>query len=387
MINRFAHFFYLISFCSIVLAQCFLLNINISAEIGIRPQSVNGQKSNSYFQFSVENGKAIENGVELINSGDEEIKVEVKAKDAEITSDGNFSVLSASLANTKAGKWIKLDKEEIDIPAKSSVVVPFKITVPDDAKNGEYNAGMTVQQLGSSGDKKSGNVTIKTRNAVQMYITVGKDLSLNGVAERLNIIDPKDEDYQLQRKIRSNIGRDNFTVYYRAQNLGNINGILKSDYTITFPDGKTVKNTIQQEVYTNTPGKLYFFNSAGESYKVGVTKVVLNYELFPLTVKNEFKNSNVRGTLEDTLELSQEDFDKFGLAKVRLEEPKSTTENTGTVSKEQKYKVEKKEDYTKLIYIVIGLLGLILIVQLVMLFKKNKKKNQPSEIYTDNTNS
>jgi hypothetical protein len=351
----------------------------VLADIGIEPKDKNSLTSNenNWLVYKTDKGSVIEDAVVLTNNSNEDVIVEIKGRDAEITSDGKYTILSSTLVNASTGQWIQFATENFTIPSSSSITVPFKIVVPQDAPSAEYGAGISVQQLGTRGEEKSGNVTIKTRNALRLYITVGKELSLDGAVNTLNIIDPKDEDFELQKKKRSNIGRDNFSSFYKAQNIGNINSLLSGEYKITFPSGKEVTKSIKQELFTNTPAKEFYLDGAGEAYQAGTTKISLSYTLTPLNPQEGLNNKNVSGTLEDSVTLTQEEIDAFGLAKTKTEVAVGSKENAGIVSEQPVAPEvkEEKEDKNILLYVGIGLLSVVLLLQIINMILDRRKKD------------
>ena len=358
-----------------LLTFLFALTLPLHASVNILPVGTNPNDPNDkgWFLRAVEAGESFEDAVVLTNSSNEDLLVELKGRDAEITSEGAFTVISSQLQNQKAGRWIEFQAEEYTVPAASSITVPFTVSVPPDTPSGEYGAGLAVQRLGSGGDRQAGNVTIKTRSAVRMYVTVGKDLTLIGDVKNLNIIDPEDENFALERRKRSTLGRENLIVQFLAQNTGNVYGSLRGDYEVRFPSGEIYTGELNRDLATNVPAKDFYIDTK-LPYEVGTTTATLNYEITPLNA-SEVAGENLTGTLTDEVTLTQEQIDSFAPARSRIEvfDAPADSGSIAPAPAVTQEEPEEKQDYTQiLITVAVVLLAAILVLQIVNLVRKKK---------------
>lgn len=356
------------------------VTIPTEASVGILPQGtdIRNEEDKGWFIYKVAPGAIREDKVVLTNNSNEEIVVDLKGRDSEITSDGAFTVISNELQNKAAGRWIRLDAEKYSIPPAQSIEVPFTIQVPLDAAPGEYGAGLAVQQIGDESGSKTGNVLIKTRNAVRMYIAVEGDLSLDGNVGSLNIIDPKDENFAIEKSKRSSLGRDNMIVQFQAQNTGNIFGVLNASYTVNFSDGEELTGTLKRDLTPGIPIKDYYIETR-KPYLAGETKVSFEYTIEPLNVTEGFNASSLSGNLEDVLNLTQEEVDAFAPARSPIEV--SSTSNSGTKGAvteeptpdkvEEDNGIERKLLITAIVFLVI-----ILLLQIVNFARPNNNSKK-----------
>ncbi len=355
-------------------------SLHVDASVGILPQgtNINDKNDRGWFVYQVAPGSITEDVVVLTNNSNSETVVELKGRDSEITSDGAFTVVSNSLENKSAGGWIRLDAEKYSIPAAQSIEVPFKIQVPQDASAGEYGAGLAVQEIGDEAGVQSGNVTIKTRNAVRMYIAVEGDLSLDSNVGSLNIIDPEDENFAIEKSKRSTLGRDNMVMQFQAQNTGNIFGVLSADYTIVFPGGEELKGTLKRDLAPGIPIKDYYIETQ-KPYNEGETKITFSYSVKPLNVLEGFAQGNLEGSLEDSLTLTQDQIDAFAPARNPLVvSPNNTSSTKGAISEEPEVKSDDdtENETRKLMITAIVFLVIILILQIANFFRSGKSSTK-----------
>jgi hypothetical protein len=353
-----------------------IVSISTNASVNIIPKTSDPKNQNDkgWILHTLKPGGSAEDAVVLSNPSNEDITVEVKGRDVEITQEGSYTVISNKLENQQAGKWIVFDSETYAIPAAKSITVPFKIQIPTDAKSGEYGAGIAVLQLGDKNGDKSGNVTIKTRSASRVFITVEGDLKLDGKAEKLNIIDPKDENFLLETKKRSSLGKDNLIFQFLAQNTGNVYATLEGSYTVDFPDGEKFTGTLKQDIATNTPIKEFYIETK-KPYKAGTTKVTLDYVIVPLNIKSLLSNAP-KSTLTDSLTLTQEEVDKFAPARSKLIITKDDSKSGGKISEPVKALVEKSKPNKISEYLVYIIIGLLFVIVLLLGLNLKKKKHQ-----------
>jgi hypothetical protein len=363
----------------------FTINILATASIafsapafaaGLEPFNADKTNPDSLrFVFNLKPGESVDDAARVTNNTNQATNVEVLGRDGEITSDGQLTVVSNSLENQKAGKWVQLDQTKYSVPANGNIKVPFKVSIPQETKSGEYYAGLSVIELGDTNDSTSGNVTVKTRLAVKMFITVKGELSAKTDVKSLNIIDPKDTDYNVERAKYGKIGKDNMFIRYDAENTGNLFLKLNSKYKITTPDGVTKEFVKDQDIAPETGSKKYYLES-GIPFQVGKTKVEVAYEAKPTnSIKDgsNLKSENISGVLKDEIDITQADLDNFAQSRAtQIQANNSAAAKTEV----QQVKITEESPTTKLFLgAIIALLLGIIILQLYTFIKKNKRKD------------
>lgn len=345
---------------------------------GLEPYNADRQNPDSLrFVFNLKAGETIEDAARVTNNTNQPVNVEVLGRDGEITSDGQLTVVSNSLENQQAGKWIQLDQTKYTIKANENIKVPFKVTVPEGTKSGEYYSGLSVIELGDANTTSSGNVTVKTRLAVKVFITVQGELKANTDVKNLNIIDPKDSDYNIERAKYGKIGRENMFIRYEAENTGNIFLKLNAKYKITLPDGQIKEFTKDQDLAPGVGSKKFYLET-GVPFQVGKTKVELAYEAKPTNkVKdpNSLSTENIKGTLTDELELSQADYDNFVASRATQIQ---TASKNNTKNEPIEVKVVQESSLNQILVGLVAALSVAIVaILLFMVFKKkNTKKDE-----------
>jgi hypothetical protein len=331
------------------------------------------------FVFNLKAGESIDDAARVTNNTNQPVNVEVLGRDGEITSDGQLTVTSNSLENQKSGKWIQLDQTKYTVAASSNIKVPFKVSVPQGTQSGEYYAGLSVIELGDTNDTTSGNVTVKTRLAVKVFITVQGDLTAKTNVKTLNIIDPKDTDYNIERAKYGKIGKDDMFVNYEAENTGNIFLKLNTKYKITSPNGSVKEFSNDQDISPNNGSKKYYLET-GIPFQVGKTKVEMSYDAKPTNLVksgSNLKSETVSGTLVDEIDISQADLDNFAQSRAAQIQ---TNAQPAAKAEPVEVKITQESPINKLFLgtIIVLLMGII-IIQLYTFVKKNKntdtKKN------------
>jgi hypothetical protein len=338
-----------------------------------RFDAVKDNPDSQRFVYTLNAGETKEDNARISNDSNNEEKVEVMSRDGEITSDGALAIISNSLQNTQAGKWIQLDQKDYTIPAKNNVKVPFKISVPAGTPSGEYYAGLSVMEVGSGGTAQGGgNVAVKTRVAVKVFILVKGSLEANTKVDSLNIIDPKDSDFNVERAKWGKLGKDNMYLSYKAENTGNIFLRLVSKYKITLPDGSVSEGETSQDLPPKTGARKFYIDTDKKPYKAGTTKVELKYEAKPVNkIEGDVKNGTLSGTLNDELNMSQDEVDKFAQSRAAVNQEAEDVQKNGPRSPI----IVRETSQNTLAYILGGVVIVLLLGIIAMQIMNSRKKN------------
>ena len=111
----------------------------------------------------------------------------VYASDAFNTAVGGFDLLAAADKPKDVGTWVHLAEPTVRIPARSSVIVPFTVTVPQNATPG-FHVGGIVASSSSSGTGADGSrVQVDRRVGVRIYLQVTGPLRPSLQVENLSV--------------------------------------------------------------------------------------------------------------------------------------------------------------------------------------------------------
>jgi LysM repeat protein len=196
----------------------------VSAEtgsIGIIPAfpKEGNLRSRSIFIHTLKGGEVVEDGVRVYNYTKEARTVKVDAVDQIAASDGSFSCKQNSEKKTEVGQWISLETKQVTIPAQSSELVNFTITVPSGTGPGEHGACITAQDTKNMGSKSGSGVILGFRNAIRVAITVPGNIVKKLTITKLQI-DRNDKGNYTVSPISHNSGNVSLDVTSRVQLRG-----------------------------------------------------------------------------------------------------------------------------------------------------------------------
>ena len=283
------------------------------AEVAISPYNADkvNPKEKNWYIFQAEAGSVVANSILIQNTGETNSEVSISGKDAQILENGNLTIIPDNQENKSAGNWIELDVSKVAIESKKSSQVGFKINIPKDTQDGEYASGIGVSEV----VKTSPQNNIIKRQGLRIYTAVGKNFDLNIQAEKLNILDPSDPNYQQIREQKSYFGRNNLLLEFEAENKGNVFGLMQGKYSLVKPDGSVFENNFELEIAPRE-GKRKYYLITNQEYSVGTTKVILDYKTTPENIPaDKVKNLNPKSAYGDSLTLSQNQWDNFETSK------------------------------------------------------------------------
>ena len=136
---------------------------------GIRPTSAfeDRPESFSYFSYVLEPGSVIEDEALVINSGSVPITLDFYAADGITAQNGGTAFTNKGNLSTGGNKgvseWLSFSIIEVSLDPGEEVLVPFTLTVPQDASPGQHIAGLVVEappSISGSGSAEEGEAQI-----------------------------------------------------------------------------------------------------------------------------------------------------------------------------------------------------------------------------------
>ena len=150
------------------------------ASFGIRPTEAFEDRPESFAYFSrvSEPGDVVTDEALVTNDGSEPITLKLYAVDAVTAVNGGTTFAKQGQEVTGVARWLSLSITQVSLAAGEERVVPFTITIPEDAAPGEHVAGLVLETLpseaaaaGSSGEAQF-NVQVIRRVGVAVLIEV-----------------------------------------------------------------------------------------------------------------------------------------------------------------------------------------------------------------------
>lgn len=146
--------------------------------------------SNSYFIYNLDKNETKDDGIRTINNTGKKVLVKLYPVDAVVTKQGAFAPLAETDIRKDIGAWVKLDALEITLEPDEERIVPFTITIPENADVGDHLGAIIVEKSILPTVEGTG-VVIKTRVGIRIYETVPgeiiKALKISNVVWKIGI--------------------------------------------------------------------------------------------------------------------------------------------------------------------------------------------------------
>ncbi len=179
----------------------------------VRPTPTDDADHRPNFQYEMEAGSMVRDSFRVRNYGTGELTLAVYASDAIVTEEGSLDLLPASEAPTDVGTWIRLEVDELSIPAGKYVDVPFSMAVPAKAESGDHSGGIVTSLVTRSPGNSDKPVILDRRLGSRLQVRVSGDLDPSLKIEKLDVG---------YHGTANPFGRGELEVSYRVTNDGNV---------------------------------------------------------------------------------------------------------------------------------------------------------------------
>lgn len=148
-----------------------------SGGIGGRPANPDPKnpRTESIFIYTLNKSETKADQVVISNNSDTKQTIELLAVDGVVTNTGAYTCKQNAEEKTGLGGWISLASSEVTLEPKAKQKVDFTVTMPATADVGEHNGCLVFQSKQDEGEI-SGNVRIRTRQAIRVVATVPGEL-------------------------------------------------------------------------------------------------------------------------------------------------------------------------------------------------------------------
>lgn len=142
---------------------------------GVAPAAEDAADGRVSFRYELDPGAVVEDFLEVTNYSDRAVTFQLLSSDGVVGPDGAFDLLPADVAPEATGTWIDV-QESVELEPQSSAVVPFTLTVPEDALPGDHPGGIAAS-VGRVGETEDGPlVGLDTRVGARVHLRVSGDL-------------------------------------------------------------------------------------------------------------------------------------------------------------------------------------------------------------------
>ncbi len=164
------------------------------------------QRTESIFLHTLEPGNIQNEGVMVENNTADQVTMLVYGVDSTPSTGGAFACEQRAEVSDDVGSWIKISKGEVVLEPGQKELIPFTITVPQNASVGEHNGCIIMQEKILKPEQKSG-VSLAFRTGLRVAITIPGELVRK--LEILGFTITKDKN-------------GNWVLKPRVKNLGNV---------------------------------------------------------------------------------------------------------------------------------------------------------------------
>ncbi|TCB90703.1 DUF916 domain-containing protein [Micromonospora zingiberis] len=116
----------------------------------VQPADRNGPDGRRWIERTLDPGEVVTEHLAVRNFSDSDVVFSLKAADGYLTDKGRFNMLPSNEKSVDGGTWISV-QEKVTVKAGGTKVVPFTITVPEDATPGDHPAGIAATVTSTGG--------------------------------------------------------------------------------------------------------------------------------------------------------------------------------------------------------------------------------------------
>lgn len=142
----------------------------------VTPADEAGPDGRTFVENTLDPGETVDDHFAVRNVSDQNVEFALLAADGFYTSAGRFDILPADEESVDAGTWITLP-ETVTVGAGETVVVPFSLTVPENAEPGDHAAGITASIMSVQQSEDGTAVGVESRVGFRVTTRVTGELA------------------------------------------------------------------------------------------------------------------------------------------------------------------------------------------------------------------
>jgi hypothetical protein len=173
----------------LIIASSSIVKAEDKPQFGIRPASVGSPTTvKGYFELKGQPGEVLSDAVVVSNPGNVPVKLLVYSVDASTGQQGGINYLTNTDPRKQVGAWVTLGSDTVELAPQKQITVPFKLTIPKDAKPGQHLGGIAVQladiqgpatKAANQNDASMGVKTVtRALTAIQVSVSGGTEVPM-----------------------------------------------------------------------------------------------------------------------------------------------------------------------------------------------------------------
>lgn len=206
----------------------------------VRPSDGVGEDGRSWVELELDPGETVEEHLLVRNLSSDTVTFQLTAADGYFTDKGRFNMLTADRESTDAGAWIEM-QDSVEVASGADAIVPFTLTVPENATPGDHPAGVAAGIRSSS----DGEVGVDSRVGFRVMTRVTGELAPSlaaavsgNFAGSINPFEP-----------------GSITMSYDVTNTGNTRLAVDPTVTVSGPFGWLSREVVSEPITEMAPGE------------------------------------------------------------------------------------------------------------------------------------
>lgn len=206
----------------------------------VRPSDGTGEDGRSWIELELDPGESVDEHLLVRNLSPSTVTFHLSAADGYFTDTGRFNMLTSDRESVDAGTWIDI-QDTVEVPSGGDVIVPFTLTVPDNATPGDHPAGVAAAIRSGS----DGEVGIESRVGFRVMTRVTGELAPSLAAEASGSYSGSWNPFDAGR----------LDVDYAVENTGNTRLSVAPQITVSALFGLVSFTTAGESIVEIAPGE------------------------------------------------------------------------------------------------------------------------------------
>ncbi|RII94783.1 DUF916 domain-containing protein [Clavibacter californiensis] len=142
----------------------------------VSPATDGAPDERSWIELDLAPGATADEEAAVRNLSDQTVTFRVDAADGYFTDTGRFNMLPSDTPSVDAGTWISAP-ESVTVEPGATAIVPFTVTVPEDAEPGDHAAGIAASLISAGADASGASVGVESRIGFRVMTRVTGDVT------------------------------------------------------------------------------------------------------------------------------------------------------------------------------------------------------------------